>query len=158
MATWSEVAAAAPELAAAAQKVFEAHVHKTLATLRRDGSPRISGSEVRFFEGDLWLGMMHGSRKAQDLKRDPRLAVHSATVDATMADGDAKLSGGGVEIVAADTIARFSGSLDQHPPEPFHLFRIDISELVLTRVGDPPDHLLIEMWREGVGVTRVERR
>ena len=158
MATWSEVAAAAPELAAAAQKVFEAHVHKTLATLRRDGSPRISGSEARFFEGDLWLGMMHGSRKAQDLKRDPRLAVHSATVDATMADGDAKLSGRGVEIVDVDTIARFSGSLDQHPPEPFHLFRIDITELVLTRVGDPPDHLLIEMWREGVGVTRVERR
>jgi len=158
MATWSEVAAAAPELAAAAQKVFEAHVHKTLATLRSDGSPRISGSEARFFEGDLWLGMMHGSRKAQDLKRDPRLAVHSATVDATMADGDAKLSGRAVEIADEGTIDRFTGSLDEHPPGPFHVFRIDISELVLTRVGDPPDHLLIEMWREGVGVTRVERR
>jgi len=158
MASWTEITDAAPELAARAQKVFEAHLHKTLATIRKDGSPRISGTEARFFEGDLWLGMMHGSRKAQDLRRDPRLALHSATVDATMADGDAKLSGRAVEIADEGTMARFTGTLDQRPPEPFHLFRIDISELVLTRVGDPPDHLLIEMWREGVGATRVERR
>ena len=158
MASWTEITDAAPELAARAQKVFEAHLHKTLATIRKDGSPRISGTEARFFEGDLWLGMMHGSRKAQDLRRDPRLALHSATVDATMADGDAKLSGRAVEIADEGTIARFTGALDQRPPELFHLFRIDFSELVLTRVGDPPDHLLIEMWREGVGATRVERR
>jgi len=158
MASWTEITDAAPELAARAQKVFEAHLHKTLATIRKDGSPRISGTEARFFEGDLWLGMMHGSRKAQDLLRDPRLALHSATVDATMADGDAKLSGRAVEIADEGTIARFTGALDQRPPEPFHLFCIDISEIVLTRVGDPPDHLLIEMWREGVGATRVERR
>ena len=158
MATWTEITAEAPEVAALAQKVFDAHLHKTLATIRKDGSPRISGTEARFFQDDIWLGMMPASRKAQDLLRDPRLALHSATVDATMADGDAKLAGRAVEITDADTIARFTGSLDQHPPEPFHLFRIDITELVLTRIGDPPDHLLIEAWREGVGVTRVERR
>ncbi len=158
MASWTEITAAAPELAAAAQKVFDAHLHKTLATIRKDGSPRISGTEARFFEGDLWLGSMPGSRKAQDLRRDPRLALHSATVDPKMTDGDAKLSGRAIEVTDADTIVRFTASLDQRPPGPFPLFRIDITELVLTRVGDPPDHLLIETWREGEGVTRVERR
>lgn len=44
------------------------------------------------------------------------------------------------------------------PPGPSHLFRADIAELVVTAVGDPPDHLVIESWHEGRGVTRLERR
>jgi Pyridoxamine 5'-phosphate oxidase len=158
MASWTEIEAQAPDLAAAAQKVFDAHVHKTLATIRKDGSPRISGTEARFFEGDLWLGSMIGARKVDDLRRDPRLALHSATIDATMAGGDAKLSGRAVEVTDEDTIRRFSGDLDQKPPDPFHLFRIDITELTLTRLGDPQDHLVIETWIEGKGLQRVERR
>jgi len=157
MATWTEIEAEAPELAAAARKVFEAHLHKTLATIRKDGSPRISGTEARFFEGDIWLGSMPDSRKADDLLRDPRLALHSATCDATMADGDAKLSGRAVEVTDEDAIRRFTGALDQKPSEPFPLFRIDITELTVTRLGDPQDHLVIETWREGAGVKSVER-
>lgn len=158
MATWSEVTSAAPELARQAQKVFEAHLHKTLATLRKDGSPRISGTEARFFEGDLWLGSMLDSLKALDLRRDPRLALHSATVDPKMTEGDAKLLGRAVEVNDQAVIARFSGTLDQQPADPFHLFRIDITELVVTQIGNPPDHLVIESWHEGKGMTRVERR
>jgi hypothetical protein len=48
MARWSEVEAEAPELGALARRYLDAHVHKTLATLRRDGSPRISGIEATF--------------------------------------------------------------------------------------------------------------
>jgi hypothetical protein len=157
MPSWSEIEAEAPELAAQAKKVFDAHLHKTLATIRKDGSPRISGTEARFFEGDIYLGSMPDSRKAKDLLRDPRLALHSATVDATMADGDAKLAGRAIEVTDEETIKRFSGHVDQ-PPGPFHLFRIDITELTVTRLGDPQDHLVIETWRVGEGVTRVERR
>ena len=39
---------AAPELALAVQRSFDAHIHKTLATLRADGSPRISGQAVSY--------------------------------------------------------------------------------------------------------------
>ncbi len=95
MASWSDFRAAAPELAQAVQDRFEAHGLALLATLRRDGSPRISGIEPVFAEGELWLGMMPDSRKAQDLERDPRLALHNATVDKEVKEGDAKLSGQG---------------------------------------------------------------
>jgi Pyridoxamine 5'-phosphate oxidase len=81
MARWSEVTAAAPELAGKARALFDAHRHKTMATLRKDGSPRISGTEATFADGDLWLGAMHHSLKALDLRRDPRLALHSATAE-----------------------------------------------------------------------------
>jgi general stress protein 26 len=157
------VTKAAPELAAAVQRCFDAHIHKTLATLRADGSPRVSGQEMSFRDGNVWLGMMPDSRKARDLQRDPRLAVHSATVDPSMAGGDAKLSGRALEVTDRETfdwfISKEGEEKGEEPPEPFHLFRIDVGEIVLTTLrGDPPDHLVIETWRERRGVTRVERR
>jgi hypothetical protein len=160
MASWEEIEAAAPELARRARAVFDAHKHKLLATLRRDGSPRISGIEASFADGELWLGMMPGSRKALDLRRDPRLALHSASEDPTDDDptawpGDAKLSGRAVEV---DDPARLRqlGAGDQAGGA--HLFRVDITELVHTRVGEPADHLVIELWQEGGGLRRMQRR
>jgi hypothetical protein len=154
---------AVPDLAAAVQRSFDAHVHKTLATLRADGSPRVSGQELSFRGGNVWLGMMPDSRKAGDLQRDPRLAVHSATVDSSMAGGDAKLAGRAIEVTDRETFDWFVGQerdeKGAEPPQPFHLFRIDVEEVVLTTLGgDPPDRLVIEMWREHRGASRVERR
>jgi general stress protein 26 len=157
------VTRATPDLSAAVQRRFDAHRHKTLATLRADGSPRISGVEASFRDGELWLGMMPDSRKAKDLLRDPRLALHSSTADPEMTDGDAKLSGRADEITDRETFEWFveqeREDKGQEPPEPFHLFTVAIEEIVLTTLGgDPPDHLVIETWRERRGTTRVERR
>ena len=57
MATWREVEREAPALAGLARGLFEAHQHKTLATLRRDGSPRISGIQIEFSGEDLFYGI-----------------------------------------------------------------------------------------------------
>ena len=46
MTAWRDVQAAAPEFADRVQRLFDAHRHKTIATLRADGAPRISGIEV----------------------------------------------------------------------------------------------------------------
>jgi hypothetical protein len=163
MATWQEVEAAVPDLAAAVRAVFDAHKHKVLATLRADGSPRVSGNELTFKDGEVWMGMMDRSVKALDLLRDPRLAVHSATVDAELTMGDAKLSGRAVEETDPETIRRFgSDSAEEHdgaePPEAFHLFRVDVGEVSLVRIGDPADHLVIEFWSPAAGYRRTERR
>ena len=160
MASWREVEAAAPELAGRARAAFDAHRHKVLATLRADGSPRVSGIEATFEGGELWLGIMPGSRKALDLRRDPRLVLHSASVDPTGDDpaawaGDAKLAGRAVEVDDPAVLARL-GAGDQ--PGEAHLFRVEVSELVHTRVGQPADHLVIELWQEGRGLRRMQRR
>src|SRR5919198_2038313 len=81
MASWSEVEAQAPELAARARQIFDAHKHKTIATLRHDGSPRISGTELELEDGEMWLGSMWRSVKALDLQRDGRFALHSGSAD-----------------------------------------------------------------------------
>ncbi|HKH25684.1 MAG TPA: pyridoxamine 5'-phosphate oxidase family protein [Acidimicrobiia bacterium] len=163
MATWKDVTKAAPELSAGVQRRFDAHIHKALATLRADGSPRVSGQEASFRDGEVWLGMMPESRKARDLLRDPRLALHSATADPEMTGGDAKLSGRAVAVTDQETFDWFVGKereeKGEEPPQPFHLFRVDIDQIVLTTLGgDPPDHLVIETWHERRGASRVERR
>ena len=163
MARWEEVEGAAPELAAAVRARFDAHRHKTLATIRADGAPRISGTEATFVGGNLWLGAMPGSRKALDLQRDPRLALHSSTADETMAEGDAKLSGRAIQVddpAAAQALLRAQQPGTEEPVSPgaFHLFRVDVTEIALVRIGDPSDHLVIERWSERGGYRRVERR
>jgi Pyridoxamine 5'-phosphate oxidase len=144
MASWSEVEAQAPELAARARELFDAFTHKTIATLRRDGSPRISGTEVQFEEGEMWIGSMSRAVKARDLQRDPRFALHSGSADPPDWPGDAKVAGRAQEMTqeGADS----------------HRFRLDITELVVVSLNDTRELLVIESWHEGRGVERVERR
>jgi hypothetical protein len=154
--SWINVETKAPELAALARGFLDAYVHKTLATLRRDGSPRISGTEVVFADGELWLGSMWRSLKALDLLRDPRFALHSGSVDPPGWTGDAKLAGRAEEVTDLKRKATIIGN--DAPPGSSHLFRADVTELVVVRLGEPADHLVIETWHAGRGVTRRERR
>src|SRR5580765_6213613 len=98
MTAWRDVEQAVPEFAQRVRELLDAHRHKTIATVRADGSPRISGIEAAFQAGELTFGSMPGARKGADLRRDPRFALHSATVDPPDGDpagwtGDAKVSG-----------------------------------------------------------------
>jgi hypothetical protein len=156
MPSWSDVEAEVPELAALARGFLDSHVHKTLATLRHDDSPRISGTEVAFADGELWLGSMWRAVKALDLRRDPRFALHSGSADPPDWTGDAKLAGRAEEVTDTERKAVIIGA--DAPPSPSHLFRADINEVVVVRLGDPADHLVIEAWHAGRGVTRRERR
>ena len=154
MASWREIEASEPAFAAAVKALFDAHKHKTMATLRKDGSPRISGIECNFDNGELWLGMMADSLKAADVLRDARVAIHSASDDSDGTSawpGDAKLAGRLVEVTDEAEMHRMHG-------QPGHLFRADITEVSKTTLGDPADHLLIETWSPGRGLRRIERR
>jgi len=145
VAGWQEVVAADADLAAHVRRCFAIRKHATLATLRRDGSPRISGTEVEFDDdGEIYLGMMPGSMKALDLLRDPRLALHCPTEDAPegKADewiGDAKIAGVGVDV----------------PAEGHHKFRIDVTEVVVTNVAG--DQLVIRSWHPDRGIETRQR-
>ena len=162
MASWSEIEAEVPEFAAAVRARLDAGKHKTLATLRADGSPRISGTEAEFVAGELWFGSMPGARKARDLQRDSRFALHSASADPPEWSGDAKLSGRVEEITdderfGAYLAARAGEGEQPDPPGRFHLFRAEIDEAVLVGLNEARDRLVIEHWHEGRGLARIER-
>jgi hypothetical protein len=159
MTSWEEVTRAEPELAAAVRARFDAHRHKVLGTLRADGSPRLSGIEATFKDGELWLGMMPDSRKAKDLRRDPRMALHSATVDPELADGDARITGRAVEVTEPGAMAALVEGDERHAEPPSgHVFRVDVDEVLLLKIGDPADHLVIDSWTPDRGRRTIERR
>ena len=150
MAKWNDVEQAEPAFAAKVRALFDAGKHKTLATLRADGSPRISGIEVEFADGELTFGSMPGARKGLDLVRDPRFALHGPSVDPPEGDptgwsGEAKVAGRAV--LVGDLEGEASGQL----------FRAELDEVVVTRLTDAGDRLLIEVWRPGVPLRRIER-
>lgn len=152
--SWQDFRTAEPAFADAVQKRFQQYKHHVLATLRADGSPRVTGLEVEFRMDALWLGMMPGSRKALDLRRDPRFAVQANPgPDAEMADGDIRVSGRAVEITDAAVLARFVEEVT--PPEPFLLFRADPTEVV--RTGIDGDDLVIQVWRPGHPLRTLRR-
>jgi hypothetical protein len=156
VASWSEIEAQAPDLSALAREFLDAHKHLTLATLRRDGSPRISGSEIIFHDGEVWFGSMPNAVKALDLRRDPRFAIHSGSSDPDEGwSGDAKFAGRAEEIEDEAHKREVVGG--KAPPGPLHLFRGDVDELVVVRLGEPADHLLIESWHEGRGLSQIRR-
>ena len=155
---WCEVEEAVPELAAKARGFFDAHAHKTIATLRADGSPRISGIEATFADGEVWLGSMANARKALDLRRDPRFALHSGSDDPKVWSGDAKLSGRAIELTGAELDAAFVAMTGEPPSDPgSHAFRLDIAELAVVSISEDRKHLVIESWTDGRGYRRIER-
>ncbi len=154
--SWSAFAAAEPELAATAGARFGAFTHHVLATLRRDGSPRTTGIEVRFLRGELWLGMMPGSLKALDLRRDPRFALQANPGPGTgMGGGDVRICGRAVEVEDGRTKGAYVREVE--PPQPFHLFRTELTEVVRTFVEDDTC-LVVEIWKPGEPVRALRRR
>jgi hypothetical protein len=153
MADWKDIEAQAPELAALARTYLDAFTHKTIATIRKDGAPRISGTELDFRDGQVWIGSMWQALKAKDLQRDPRYAVHSGSASPPDWTGDAKFAGRAVEHPNPEELRD-----ERTPPGPFHMFRLDITELVVVRLDEgPPMGIVIDAWHEGRGVTQQRR-
>lgn len=163
MARWDDVVKAEADFAEEVAKAFDAFTHKTMATLRSDGSPRISGTESKFVNGDLWFGSMPGALKARDLLRDPRFAMHGGTGTATGTEwpGDAKISGRAVEIVDAAAKAAVFAAWGGEVPEDdgsSHMFRGEIEEVVFTALNEAKDGLVVRVWTAARGLRTIERK
>jgi hypothetical protein len=145
---WQAFEQAEPEFAGRVRRLFDAGRHKTIATLRADGSPRISGIECEFAEGDLRFGSMTGARKGADLRRDPRFALHGPTFHPEEGKerdwpGEAKITGRAVPVAT-----------DEPDGE---TFVADITEVVITGLNAEATKLVVESWTPERGLRRVER-
>jgi Pyridoxamine 5'-phosphate oxidase len=150
MTAWRDFEQAEPQFAQRVRSLFEAHRHETIATLRADGSPRISGIETVFEDGELVFGSMPDARKGADLRRDPRFALHSATVDPVEGaeaqwPGEAKISGRAIP----------AGPVSTGPEG--DLFHADIAEVVHTHLDEKATMLVVEWWTPTHGLRRFER-
>lgn len=146
MTTWDEMAAEVPELAARVRACFAVGKDAKLATLRADGRPRISGTEVEFSVGQVFLGSMPDAVNAKDLLRDGRFGLHSPSVDPPADDPSAWVGE-----------AKLAGNAEEVPSEGSHRFRLDLTEVVMTHVETNPDQLVVESWHPGRGYEVVRR-
>jgi hypothetical protein len=152
MTSWGDFKALEPQLAELVERLFAIGRHKTLATLRADGSPRISGIECAFDEGNLHFGSMEAARKSADIHRDPRIALHSPTVDPIESDeaawpGEAKIAG----------IAISAGPIEGPDAHPGEQFVVDVAEVVVVHLNDDATKLVVEWWTPDGGHQFVER-
>lgn len=155
MPPWQTIENEAPEFAARVRRLFDAGRHKTIATLRADGSPRISGIECEFVDGELRFGSMSNARKGADLRHDPRFALHGPTFHPEEGNesewpGEAKIAGRAVP--AGPVPENESG--DQPDGE---MFVADITEVVVTGLNADASMLVIEWWTPDHELQRVER-
>jgi hypothetical protein len=148
---WQELVERQPRLAATAHARLVDPGVVLVATLRRDGSPRLSPIEPFVLEGDLMLSMLWQSFKARDLMRDPRLLVHSIVTGRDGADGELKLRGTardepdlGLQHRYAEAVSTALG----WRPEPgrFHLFSVDISDVTYIRYDEPTGDQFVTTW------------
>jgi Pyridoxamine 5'-phosphate oxidase len=152
---WKDIVEAEPEFAGRVRRLFDAGRHKTIATLRADGSPRVSGIECEFTDTDLQFGSMTGARKGADMRRDPRFALHGPTFHPTEGHesewpGEAKIAG---RAISAGSLAT-----DEAAGQPDgELFIADITEVVITALDAGATKLVVESWTPGRGLRRVER-
>jgi hypothetical protein len=150
VASWGEFEAAEPELSAKVAALFGRRKHHVMATLRSDGSPRLSGTEVSIGDGAFGFGVMTGAIRIVDLHRDPRVAIHCQGIDPPEHDhsaweGEAKVAGRAVAVPAPG-----DGPQGEH-------FVVDLDEVVCTGIGSPADHLVIERWTPTGGLQRIRR-
>ncbi|MET7423506.1 pyridoxamine 5'-phosphate oxidase family protein [Dactylosporangium sp. NPDC005555] len=147
MTTWQEFETAEPAFAGRVRALFDAYKHKTIATLRADGSPRISGIEAEFTGGELCFGSMANARKGADLRRDPRFALHSATVDPV--DGSEASWPGEAKITGRAALSDNSDNSNK--------FCADIAEVVHTHLNAAGTRLVVEWWTPAHGLRQAER-
>lgn len=155
MAAWETIVEAEPEFASRVRRLFDVGRHKTIATLRADGSPRISGIECEFVDGDLRFGSMTAARKGADLKRDPRFALHGPTFHPEEGKegewpGEAKIAGRAIPMgpIMADEAGEGPAG---------EMFVADITEVVITRLNSDATRLVVESWTPERGLMRIER-
>jgi hypothetical protein len=156
MPSWKAIEEAEPAFAERVRRLFDAGRHKTIATLRADGSPRISGIECEFEDGELRFGSMTDARKGADLVRDSRFALHGPTFHPEEGKegewpGEAKIAG---RAVPAGPVATDDG--DDGAPDG-EMFVADITEVAITGLNAEATKLVVEWWTPERGRRRVER-
>ncbi len=151
---WSELAEQAPRLADLGRERLEEPGVVLVGTIRRDGTPRISPVEPLLWQGDLWLSMLFESRKVADLRRDPRVLVHSIVTGRDGSLGEYKVRGRAVEAPPGTVQAAYADEVRKRlgwepTPGRFHLFSIDIEDVTFIRYEEASGDQFVTRWPEG---------
>jgi hypothetical protein len=140
--SWSDFASASPRLAADVRALMELYgqCFGYLATVRRDGGPRLHPVSPVIAEGGLFM-FVTLSPKRRDLERDGRYALH--TYPAERGHDEAYLAGHAHPVHDELRRYRLARYYRAAPNVDWKLFEFDIDVAMVTQreeVGEPAEH------------------
>ena len=175
MASWSVVERESPAVAAVAARMWPGlfaldrgqalppgdHTFSIayLATVRRDGAPRLHPLCPILAGGRLFAAIPRRSPKGWDLRRDERCVIHampgpeddelclraSATEVTARADATSLVQ----SVVARSNVGGMIESVRHDPIFEFDLVQVDVARWV--DIGQPGTHAVRQRWRAGDG-------
>lgn len=153
---WRDFEASAPALARIGRERFDRTRVAMIATLRQDGSPRISPIEPVFAMGHLLLGAMP-SEKVRDLRRDSRCALHNSVSDINGSEGEFRLQGRALP--ADDQLSRgdYDAWWKRFAPDRATVFYLTIESAISVSWEITSGEFEVSRWSPDRG-TVVERR
>lgn len=147
---WEAFAAQAPEMAAAARRLFgedRGDAIGFLATVAADGRPHLAPVCPVFCEGRLYLSVAAASPKRRDLEADGRFVLHAFLGEA---DEELQLAGRGVRVDDASERAAVHAAIrfTFRPDDP--VFRLGLERALHAwweRPGQPGTRAVRRRWR-----------
>jgi hypothetical protein len=155
--SWRELELAAPEVADPGMERLNERRIALLATLRRDGSPRISPVEPFFAEGHLLFGAMAWTLKVRDLDRDPRCTLHSPVTGPNEGEPELKLYGRAIEADADLRASCPSGWWTDQPHEVARVFSLSIEEAAFVTWDYEGGEMTVIRWSRETGLKTIRR-
>ncbi len=142
--SWKALEQQDPELAGAGAERFGTGV-AYLATVRKDGSPRVHPVTPIVGRGRLFLFMEPTSPKGHDLRRDGRYAMHSAVGGPEGEGGEFVISGHARPVEDTETRGLATELSSYAPEDRYVLFELDVESALLTTY-DEDDRAVRRRW------------
>jgi len=133
--SWSDLETGNAELAAFGAARMHGSV-AYLATVRKDGSPRVHPVTPIIGQGRLFVFMEPTSPKGFDLKRDTRFALHSGVRDTEGSSGEFLASGRAVPVADPETRALAASLSPYQPRDRYILFELAVDSAASTAYPD----------------------
>jgi hypothetical protein len=148
MATWSDFAAARPDMADVLLKLLDWIPITYLATVRSDGSPRVHPVCPIIADGRVFVATPPTSPKRHDLLRDGRYAMHALP---GKRDDEFYVTGRAT-LVTDETVRSLVATTAKHEVRPDDLiFEFDIEHAMTAhweKVGQPGTYAVRELWHD----------
>ena len=133
--SWKILETQAPEIAAFGKARLNDKV-AYLATIRKDGSPRVHPFTPIIGAGHFFAFMEPTSPKGHDIQRDGRFAIHCSVTDTSGDSGEFIITGKAKLIEDADMRALATKLSSYAPAERYILFEFAIESAVSTEYKD----------------------
>lgn len=149
MLAWAEFAAVKPEMATFGLERLEYHV-MYLATVRKNGYPRVHPFTPFVASGRLFAFMEPTSPKAHDLQRSGLYAMHSLVTDLNGTNGEFMIAGRAHLVTSATTRDLAVKGCPYSPKERYICFEFELEECMInTYVDGLPN---TRHWKEKRGL------